>query len=112
VAADPEFLTFLKEQLSGFGPVTVRRMFGGAGLYRDGVMFGLVADGTLHFKADGETQPLFEREGSTPFAYMAKGQRRTITSYWRAPEACLDDPEEMTRWARLALAAAMRSKKS
>jgi DNA transformation protein and related proteins len=109
VAASAGFLDFIKEQMAGFGPVTVRRMFGGAGFYRDGVMFGLVADDTLYFKADNETLQLFERQGSSPFAYGEKG-RRTVMSYWRAPEACLDYPEEMVRWAEIAHGAALRSR--
>jgi DNA transformation protein and related proteins len=110
VAASAGFLDFLKEQMAGFGPVTVRRMFGGAGLYHDGLMFGLVADDTLYFKIDDEALPAFEREGSSPFVYGAKGHKATM-SYRRAPGVCLDDPEEMVRWARIAYAAALRSKK-
>ena len=110
MAASTGFLDFLKEQMSGFGPVTARRMFGAAGLYHDGLMFGLVADDTLYLKVDPETQASFEREGSSPFVYGAKGHKATM-SYWRVPTACLDDPEEMVRWTRLAHAAALRSKK-
>ena len=56
MAASAEYLDFIKEQMSGFGPVTVRRMFGGAGIFRDGLMFALVADETLYFKADKASQ--------------------------------------------------------
>lgn len=111
MAADGEFIAFLKEQLAGFGPVTVRRMFCGAGLYQDSVMFGLVIDGTLYFKTDGENRTRFEESGSAPFAYDAKG-RKVVTSYWRAPESCLDDPAEMLRWAHLSLEAARRKQKA
>lgn len=101
------FLELLKDALSGFGPVSVRRMFGGAGLYAGGVMFGLVIDDTLYLKADDATKGAFEAEGLGPFLYSARG-RSVAMSYWRAPERLLDDPEEMEGWARTALDVARR----
>jgi len=110
MAASAEYLDFIKEQLSGFGPVTVRRMFGGAGIFRDGLMFALIADETLYLKADDASQKEFEALSLSPFTY-GKGGKRTVMSYWRAPEACLDDGDEMTGWARKAFAAALRAQK-
>ncbi|MGE4248570.1 MAG: TfoX/Sxy family protein [Parvibaculaceae bacterium] len=111
MAASAEYLDFIKEQLSSFGPVTARRMFGGAGVFRDGLMFALIADETLYFKADDASQGEFEARSLPPFTYGTKEGRRTIMSYWRAPEACLDDRDEMTEWARKAYAAALRAQK-
>lgn len=111
MAASAEYLDFLKEQLSDFGPVTVRRMFSGAGFFRDGLMFALVARETLYLKADEASQGEFEALGLPPFTYGTKDGTRTLLSYWRAPEACLDDRDEMTQWARKAFAAALRSRK-
>ncbi|MFZ5672804.1 MAG: TfoX/Sxy family protein [Pseudomonadota bacterium] len=111
MATSAEFLDFINEQLQGFGPVSVRRMFGGAGIFRDGMMFALVADETLYLKADAVSQGEFEALGLPPFTYGAKGGKRTVMAYWRAPEACLDDRDEMTDWARKAFAAALRAKK-
>ena len=54
MTASAGFVELLKDALSGLGPVSVRRMFGGAGVYADGVMFGLVADDTLYLKADDD----------------------------------------------------------
>ncbi len=101
------FLELLKDALSGFGPVSVRRMFGGAGLYAGGVMFGLVIDDTLYLKADDATKGAFEAEGLGPFLYSMRG-RSVSMSYWRAPERLFDDPEEMEGWARTALDVARR----
>jgi DNA transformation protein and related proteins len=101
------FIELLKDALSGFGPMSVRRMFGGAGLYADGVMFGLVTDDILYLKADEATKGAFEAEGLGPFLYSARGRSVTM-SYWRAPERLLDDPEEMMGWARTALGVAQR----
>jgi DNA transformation protein len=108
MGASAGFIELLKDALSGLGPVSVRRMFSGAGIYADGVMFGLIADDTLYLKADDETKRAFEAEGLGPFVYEGGG--RTIAmSYWRAPERLLDDGEEMVAWARTALHVARRA---
>ncbi|MGE0213865.1 MAG: TfoX/Sxy family protein, partial [Parvibaculaceae bacterium] len=90
-------------------PVGARRMFGGYGLFREGLMFGLVADDTLYFKADGESKTAFEREGLDPFSYETAGGKRVVMAYWRAPEQCLEDPDAMAEWCGMAYAAALRS---
>ena len=105
------YLDFIKEQLSDFGPVTVRRMFGGAGIFQDGLMFALIADETLYLKADSVSQSEFEALKLPAFTYAAKGEKKIVMAYWRAPEACLDDRDEMTIWARKAFAAALRARK-
>ena len=102
---DPEHL---KEVFSAFGPVSVRRMFGGVGVYADGTMFALVAYGELYLKADEETIPAFRAAGVGPFVYEAKG-RRVVMSYWRLPDRLLDEPDELAEWARAALRVAQRS---
>jgi DNA transformation protein and related proteins len=106
MTASESFVELLKDALSGLGPVSVRHMFGGAGIYADGVMFGLISGDTLYLKADKQSQPAFEAEGLQPFTYQARGKRRIAMSYWRIPERLLDDPDEMVEWARRALAAA------
>lgn len=105
MTASDSFVDFLKDSLSGLGPVNVRRMFGGAGVYADGVMFGLVTQDTLYLKADVQSQRAFEAEGLQPFKYEGRG-RVIAMSYWRIPERLLDDPDEMVIWARRALLAA------
>ncbi len=111
MATSAEFLDFLKEQLQDFGTVSVRRMFGGAGIFRDGLMFALIVDEILYLKADAVSQGEFEALGLPPFTYGAKGGKRTVMAYWRAPEACLDDRDEMTAWSRKAFGAALRAQK-
>jgi DNA transformation protein len=83
-------------------------MFGGYGLYRDGLMFALIAYDVLYLKADPQSQPQFERAGSAPFVYDGKGKPMTM-SYWRAPEDCLESPAAMRNWCALAWAAALRA---
>jgi DNA transformation protein len=109
MAVSPQLLDFLKEQMAEFGGVTARRMFGGAGLFRDGLMFALVADEVLYFKADAENVARFDAEGLAPFAYDTKNGRQTVLGYRRAPERCLDDAGDMAEWCRLAWGAALRA---
>ncbi len=99
----------IRELFRHFGAVVVRRMFGGAGIYAEGMMFGLVADGVIYLKADGQNAPDFEREKLEAFTYVSKMGRRAVMSYRRMPDRLYDDPEELATWAGAALAAARRS---
>ncbi len=110
MAVSAEFREFIKDQLESLGAVSVRPMFGGAGVYADGVMFALIAGETLYFKADDESKAAFEAEGMEPFTYAGKGKPVRM-SYRRAPERLFEDSEEMERWAKAALATARRSKR-
>lgn len=103
------FLELLRDQLRDLGPIRVRRMFGGAGIYCDGVMFALISDDTLYLKVDDANRDGFAAEGLAPFSFPTRTGRTTITSYWRAPERLLDEPDELLTWARAALAAAHRA---
>ena len=106
---DPDFI---HELFAQFRPVTVKRMFGGAGVYAEGLMFALVFDDVIYLKVDATTVPDFEREGSKPFVYTrfkSPGRfRRPSLSYWRLPERLYDDPDELAVWAGRALAVAGR----
>jgi DNA transformation protein len=99
----------IADLLSGVGPVRIRRMFGGQGIYSDDVMFALEVDGELYLKADQDTVAAFRSAGSRPFAYERRG-RVAEMSYWRLPETAVDEPDEAVHWARLALAAARRAR--
>ncbi|WP_134495645.1 TfoX/Sxy family protein [Microvirga pakistanensis] len=100
----------LRDIFQAFGPVSIRRMFGGSGIYREGVMFALESDGALYLKVDDENLGRFRDLGSQPFSYQTKDGRTTIMSYWLMPESALDDPEEAADLARTALGAALRAK--
>lgn len=100
------FIEHLRELFAPHAQFEARRMFGGWGIYLDGLMCGLVADGQLYLKTDATTRTEFEAAGSAPFVYT--GQKRPITmSYWSVPEAALESDEAMRPWARLALQAAL-----
>jgi DNA transformation protein len=97
------------ELFGAFGPVSIRRLFGGAGIYADGTMFALVHDGVIYFKTDQLTSAAFDREQMPPFSYMRRGERASLSSYRRLPDRLYDDPDELASWARAALAAAGRN---
>ena len=105
---------FIRDLFAQFGPVTVRRMFSGAGVFRDGLMFGLIIRDVIYLKADDATVAEFEREGCAPFTYT-RGKASVNPSqhalpYWRIPERLYDDPDELAVWARRAFEAAERRK--
>jgi DNA transformation protein len=100
---------FLIDLFSGFGPVTIRRMFSGFGISADGTNFALALRGGLYLRADEHSIARFEAEGSKPFQYQTKARTVTIGSYWQLPERLYDDPDELAGWARAALVAAQRA---
>lgn len=97
---------YLKDVLAPLGAISVRRMFGGAGVYCDGDIFALLGGDAIYLKADDRTRADFERAGSGPFEYEARGEIRALRSYWRAPDHLYDDPDEMLAWARKAVVVA------
>ena len=100
---------FLIDLFAHFGPVTIRRMFSGFGISADGTNFALALRSGLYFRADVETIPSFEAEGSKPFQYQTRAKTVTVASYWELPARLFDDSEELAAWARAALAAAQRA---
>ena len=102
-----EFVGHLVEQFDFFGPVTIRRMFGGHGIFRDGLMFGLVFDDALYLKTDELNRAVFESRGLPRFEYTRKRKRISL-SYHLAPEDALEDPHALAEWARTAFDAALR----
>jgi DNA transformation protein and related proteins len=100
---------FLIDLFAHFGPVTIRRMFSGFGISADGTNFALALRSGLYFRADDATIPQFEAEGSKPFQYQTRAKTVTVASYWELPARLFDDGEELSVWARAALAAAQRA---
>ncbi|MGH8459139.1 MAG: TfoX/Sxy family protein [Nevskiales bacterium] len=104
-----EFVDYLLELLTPLGGVRAQRMFGGYGIYRDGLMFGLVANEVLYLKTDESSRAAFEARGLPPFTYQRSGKPAIVMSYHRAPEDALEESETLCRWARDASAAALLS---
>lgn len=109
MAVSDEFLTYVLDQLSGMGEVSFRRMFGGAGVYLRGLMFGLVAEDVLYFRADEANRGDYEAQGCGPFKPFE--DRREVMPYYEVPIDVLEDREAAARWGEKALAAAQRGKK-
>ena len=100
---------FLIDLFADFGPVTIRKMFSGFGISADGTNFALALRAGLYLRADEQTIPQFEAEGSTPFQYQTRVKTVIVNSYWQLPARLFDDSEELADWARAALAAAQRA---
>lgn len=109
MAPKDAFASYCAELFSGLGPVRVKRMFGGHGIYVDDLFIAIVTGETLYLKADAETTPRFEAAGCAPFTYTAKG-RRVSLHYRAAPAEAMDSPALMRPWATLAMQAALRSR--
>jgi len=103
-----EYIQHLQDVFARFGPVRGRRMFGGWGIYRDDVMFGLVADEMLYLKVDQENEGFFEEAGLPSFVYRS-GEKSIRMSYRLAPDAIFDDPVEAAAWAERSYAAGQRA---
>jgi DNA transformation protein len=106
-----EFVEHVVELMRPFGPVEARSMFGGWGLYHQGLFFALVAEDTLYFKVDDEKRAAFEAQGGGAFVYGKRKGERAVMSYHRPPDDALDSPEVMLEWARMGYAAALRAAK-
>ena len=109
----PGFTDYALELLAGLGRLEARRMFGGAGLYRDGVMFAILDDDAVFFRVDDALQAEMEAQGSAPWVYSMKrdGTVREM-GYWRMPETAADDPDEAVAIARRSHAAALKRQAS
>jgi len=103
-----EFIDYAMELLGPFGTVRTRRMFGGYGVYLDGLMFALVSQDALYLKADEMNYIEFEQASCERFSYVRKG-RRAALNFFRAPDDAMDSPGLMLPWARTAYAAALRT---
>ena len=103
MAVSDEFLNYVVDQLSLWGRVSVRRMFGGAGLYRDGKMFGLIADNVAYLKVDDTNREDFVKAGSSPFNPYPDKVKTAVMSYYEIPPEVLEDPDELSQWAQRSL---------
>ena len=103
-----EFVSYVVDLMQSIGPVNARGMFGGHGIFLDGLMFALVADNVLYLKSDNETVDEFKEKGLSAFTYNKKGKEFKM-SYYQAPEEVLEDQEEMSLWANKAFAVALRA---
>ena len=108
MANSNEFIDFLHEVFEDLGPIQAKRMFGGYGIYHDGLMFGLVVANQLYLKVDDENRHYFEAQKLGPFVFAMKGKPVQL-SYHLAPEAIMDERELAAMWARRSWNAALRA---
>jgi DNA transformation protein len=100
MAVSDEFVDYVIEQLSSWGDVSVRRMFGGAGVYREGTMFGVIAEDVAYLKVDDSNRDDFVRAGSAPFEPYPEKIKTTVRTYFEIPADVLEDPDELAKWAK------------
>jgi DNA transformation protein len=105
---EKEFVSYVVELMQSVGPVHAKGMFGGHGIYLDGLMFGLIDDSVLYLKADKESEIEFKDRGLEAFTYSKKGKEFKM-SYYQAPEEALEDGEQMNSWANKAYGAALKA---
>ena len=113
MAVSKEFRDHILDLLSEVDGVTARAMFGGAGLYLDGIMFGLISSQEgFYLRVDDENRADFEARGSGPFAPQMGGAkpRHTVMPYYEVPAQILEEADELALWARRAWEAAKRAK--
>jgi Regulator of competence-specific genes len=103
MALDRAFEDWARDHLSGLGAFEIKRMFGGAGIMADGVMFAILGDDALWLKADAGLCAEMEARGSRQFSMPTKSGKVMTLPYWSLPEAAMDDPDEAVIWARQAL---------
>lgn len=103
------FSLYLRDLFCELGRVTLRRMFGGQGIYHDGIIIGLVIGEELFLKTDLVSRDAFAQAGGEPFTYLGKG-KPVVMSYWAPPAEALESARSMLPWARLAYEAALRKR--
>jgi len=107
MAVSESYRDFVLEQLGRVAPVTAKRMFGGVGIYSQGLFFALIAEDRLYFKVDDTTRPDFERLGMEPFRPFGED---SAMGYYEVPADVVEDPVQLTAWMNKAIAVAARAK--
>ena len=109
MSVDPGLYAWVEEALEPLGRVSMRKMMGGATLYLDGTIFAILDEGELWFKADAETDGIWDEQGCEKFSVTFRDGKVDVMNYRRAPTDVYDDAEAMQRWARLAVEAGLRA---
>ncbi len=109
MSVSPEYKELVEELLHPLGPISIRRMFGGGGVFYRDLMFALIADETLYMKVDDTNRPDYEAAGLGPFIYETSKGSRAMNGYFQLPEELLDEPDELLDWARKSVDVAIRA---
>ena len=103
------FVDSLLDLLIPLGEVSARRMFGGHGIYKDGAMFGLVADDRFYIKSDDENKDAFITRGCEPFVFGVRNDKPIVSRYYEPPESAFINAQKMKPWAMLGVEASQRA---
>jgi len=109
MAANEEFVNFVIDQLSEFGEVQTRKMFGGTNLFRDGLMFAKIKGSTLRLKVNDSNLKDYEELGMQPYYYGKDNQKKL--NFYEVPAEILEDKHLLNEWATKAFAVAVQMKK-
>ena len=101
--ANPEYLNFVIERLSPIGDIRSRAMFGGYGIFREGLMFALISEDTLYFKVNESNRDMYKRAQSKPFPHGI--------SYWEVPTDVLEENTKLHEWANISIEIAQEAAK-
>ncbi|EPG75162.1 TfoX N-terminal domain protein [Leptospira fainei serovar Hurstbridge str. BUT 6] len=103
------FLEYAQDRLKVCGPITVKAMFGGYGVYSGNRIFGMIVNDLLYFKVGPGNQAEYEAASMSPFTYDGKNGKPVRMSYWQVPEEILEDDEDLRFWFRKAMAEAAKA---
>ncbi len=108
MAVSPSYREFVLEQLGQITPVTSRSMFGGVGIYAQGLFFALIAENRLYFKVDDFTRPDFEQRGMEAFRPFGED---SAMGYYEVPAEVVEDLNHLGPWTKKAIDVAAAAKK-
>ena len=106
-----QYADYILDLLEPLGNIKARTMFGGVGIYNNGIFFALITGNILYFKVDGTNRPKYEALGSKPFSYEGNNGKRVTLSYWEVPGDILENRDQLSQWVELAVKAASQAKK-
>lgn len=106
-----EYIDYILDILSSFNGIKFRKMFGGYGIYKDNIFFGIISDDILYFKVDESNRSMYELRGSKQFTYERKDRKKIAMSYWEVPADILENRNELALWTQNAFETARRVKK-
>ena len=108
MAVSESYRDFVLEQLGRVAPVTGKAMFGGVGIYAEGLFFALIAEDRLYFKVENATRPDFERYGMGPFRPFGDD---SAIGYYEVPADVLEDATQLESWMKKAINVAANAKR-
>lgn len=100
------YVDYILDILSPLGNIKARKMFGGYGIYKDGVFFALIIEDVLYFKVGDANRPIYEASHSKPFSYIRPDGKSVAMSYWEVPDDVLENHHKLAQWVEESVAVA------